>query len=358
MRAEGYQYLLELSKRPGGTLLGRKPIQVDWVPIQEALALDLARRSADADFGVPPTLDIEPQWGDRGANTHIRGMRATTIVGDDRSSSLVVSIDYFRTQAQCAANQFVEAGSLKPGDLFDYRVLALKRQGAAHTPRPSRFTIELVATPVPITPSVLEDFTDRALLFGAGAGDDIPVFVHWDVLAEASVLTRQAGAMETGGILVGHVRRDPGVPEVFLEITAQIPAHARSELTRLSFGPDTWSDVQAAVNLRDGKEVWLGWWHSHSFFKKENETADGRDPPARRPAIPFLSEEDLLLHRTVFPRAYSLALLLTDSPHSGLSWTMFGWRSATMAQRDFHVIHVPLPKAFTPLRGNTHATTR
>jgi len=241
--------------------------------------------------------------------------------------------------------------------LFEYRVLALAKQP---TPPPSspRFAMKRVATPVPIAPALLADYTGRALSFITGADDDVPVFVPWQVAQGASVLTRQAGALECGGVLVGHVRRDPAVAEVFLEITAQIPAHAHSEVMRLSFSPDTWSDVQAEVNSRGQNEVWLGWWHSHSFSKQE-APSEGKDSALRRrPALPFLSEEDLLLHRTVFPRAYSLALLITDSPQNGMSWTMFGWRSGTIARRDFHVIDAPLPKAFTALRGNDHATIR
>jgi len=183
------------------------------------------------------------------------------------------------------------------------------------------------------------------------------VFVHWRVFEEASVLTRAAGALETGGILIGHVCRDSSVPELFLEVTAQIPAPARSQLTRLSFSPDTWSVVQALINRRDQNEVWLGWWHSHSFFKQEDSSELDDPATTRRSAQPFLSDEDLRLHRTVFPRAYSLALLMTDSPHRGMSWTMFGWRLGTVVRRDFHVIHAPLPEAFTPLRGTQYATT-
>ena len=245
---------------------------------------------------------------------------------------------------------------MQTGELFEYRVLATERP--QRDIKPPRFAMEPVALPAQITPGSLEEFMGEALLLGTGLEGDVPVFVPWRVLEEASVLTRQAGELETGGVLVGHVRRDLGTQEIFLEVTAQIPARARSQLTRLSFTPDTWSDLQAAVNLRGRRESWLGWWHSHSFSKRKAKTNGQGESSATQSARPFLSEEDHTLHRTVFPRAYSLALLMTDSPRSGLCWTMFGWRAGTIARRDFHVIGAPMPESFTSLRGENHAASR
>jgi hypothetical protein len=52
----------------------------------------------------------------------------------------------------------------------------------------------------------------------------------------------------------------------------------------------------------------------------------------------FLSSADRALHRTVFPRAYSIALVMSDSPCSGLTWRLFGWRSGRIEARDFHIM--------------------
>jgi hypothetical protein len=163
--------------------------------------------------------------------------------------------------------------------------------------------------------------------------------------------------METGGVLIGHICRDASLPELFLEITAQIPARAKGELTKLRFTPDTWTEVQTAVDRRKRDEIWLGWYHSHSFYHERQDKTESHDPVARRVATPFLSEDDCRLHRICFPRAFGIALLITDSPQSGMSWTTFGWRLGDLARRAFHVIGAPLPNEFQT-QGECNETNR
>jgi hypothetical protein len=357
MCEDKFQYVLEMTHRDAGMVLGRVPCKPDWGPIEEALTFELVRRGDLEDFGESLSIRVEPIGIFRRGDRVVQEFRAAAVRDGKVAASLSVTIDYLRTLARRAADQFVEAGVLKAGDFFEYRVLATERPSSGGRSL-SRISVEPFTPPVHIEPASIDELMGRALLMGTGEDGDVPAFVRWCVLEEASVLTRQAGELETGGILVGHVRRDPKQREVFLEITAQIPARAHSQLTRLSFSPDTWSDAQAALDLRGKGEAWLGWWHSHSFLKKE--VATERDDPVSgdRVARPFLSEEDHLLHRTIFPRAFSLALLLTDAPRSGLSWTMFGWRAGLIARRDFHVIHAPMPESFTSLQGEHYAATR
>jgi hypothetical protein len=265
-----------------------------------------------------------------------------TAAGAD--ASRIFATTYFRSQAQAAARRFVDSGELKQGEEFEYCVLAIPRQPGAQAP--PRFSLTQREIPLPIKPASLERLMGKALLFGTENAHDLPVFFHWRVLEEASILTRKAGAMETGGVLIGHVCRDADLPELFLEITALIPARAKGELTRLSFTPDTWTDVQAAVDRRNRDGIWLGWFHSHSFYRQRQEKIEAQDASARPAATPFLSDEDRRLHRICFARAFGIALLVTDSPQSGMSWTTFGWRSGVLARRAYHVLHAPLPAGF------------
>jgi hypothetical protein len=356
---DDFRYVLELFRRESNVSLKRVPVQADWVPVVEDLTFSLVRRGLLADYSRPLEVRIEPELMKRTFEPVVRRVRATARLDSERVESIVVPIEYFRPLARRAADKLMESGLLQPGDLFEYRVLAYKQGPAA--PRPLRFVMENTPAPIAIMQASAEDLLDRAIQFGDPEGDQVRVFVHWQVLEQVSVRTRQAGELETGGVLIGYVHRDPASAEIFIEITAQIPADARSELTRLSFTPDTWSHVHSAVQARGGGEIWLGWWHSHSFFKHRDEKRPGEvqteDQAAKQSAIPFLSSEDRLLHRTVFPRAYSVALLITDSPTNGMSWGLFGWQSTDIARRSFHVIHAPLPEAFTALRGEQHAAT-
>ena len=87
---------------------------------------------------------------------------------------------------------------------------------------------------------------------------------HVAVLDEARELTLSVTGKETGGVLIGQLHRDPGLGVLFAEVTAQIPArHVEANATKLSFTAATWTEVQAALDLRTRGESMLGWWHSH-----------------------------------------------------------------------------------------------
>jgi hypothetical protein len=337
-----YEYALELSRKASGVVLGTVPIEPDWVPVREALILDLLRRGdARQPDGLPP-ITVEPIWGEHTGPPVMIGFRATLpAVGGE--ASRIFTTAYFSTQARQASRRFVESGVLKDGEAFEYCVLANPRRSTVH--KLPRFSLTEREMPLPIKEANFESFMAGALLFGTEYAHDLPVFYHWRVLEQASLLTRKAGSIETGGILVGHACRDATRSELFLEITALIPARAKGELTRLSFTPDTWTDAQAAVDRRNRNEIWLGWFHSHSFYRERANQTESPDSSTRSAATPFLSEEDCQLHRICFPRAYCVALLVTDSQR-GLSWSTFGWRSGNLARRAFHVIHAPLPAEF------------
>ena len=83
---------------------------------------------------------------------------------------------------------------------------------------------------------------------------DIEVVVPEAVLEEMCVLTREAGERETGGILLGHLCRATSGGDVGLEVTAHVAArHTVGDAVKLTFTSDTWTDVRAAVALRNGR---------------------------------------------------------------------------------------------------------
>jgi len=155
-------------------------------------------------------------------------------------------------------------------------------------------------------------------------------------MEEASTRSRDAGGVETGGILVGRLHRSKGQPEVFLEVTAMLPApHTASESQRLTFTHETWSAVQNALELRRSNEIQLGWFHYHPrFCSKCPEEAQKRCAYAR----PFFSGEDVHMHRTVFPRAFHIALLLSDLGGPELDASLFGWSQGVVTNRGFHIL--------------------
>jgi hypothetical protein len=134
--------------------------------------------------------------------------------------------------------------------------------------------------------------------------------------------------------MIGHIRRDPSLPELFAEVTAQVPARfAKKELTSLTLTSETWSHVDQVIESRGEGEAYLGWWHSHPTTEWRRKLGDKQQADGRAEACAFLSADDIALHRTVFPRAWSVALLVCDAS----KFALFGWRYGMVKPRKFHI---------------------
>ncbi len=204
----------------------------------------------------------------------------------------------------------------------------------------------------------MEQLKASATPLGEQSEADFPVFIPARVIEEASQMTEAARDKETGGLLIGFLRRDPALEEAFVEITAQIPArNAEAERFSLTFNDETWTDLGAAIGLRRAGEAMLGWWHSHPGSKY---WCNPQCSPEARANCPFsknfFSHADAALHRMVFPRAFSVALVVTNTD-AGLKYAMFGWRNGVIAQRGFSVLNPIRHIAATEItnnEGDTH----
>jgi hypothetical protein len=182
----------------------------------------------------------------------------------------------------------------------------------------------------------------------------MPALIPQSVLNETASLAREAGAFETGGVLIGHLCRDRTLPEIAAVVTAQIPAkHTEAGSVKLTFTCDTWTSVRAALKLRKSRELMLGWWHSHPSFA----WCGAECSEAKRKVCPlqkaFLSTDDVLLHRAIFVKSYSIALLVNNAD-SGLEHVLFGWRRGVVHARGFHITNGP---GSVPTKGDNHAKT-
>jgi proteasome lid subunit RPN8/RPN11 len=344
MARNGYEYSMKLY-RQNGDPLGDVPMSVDWTPAEECARFEGVRRGL-LDPAESRCAAIVPLWSARPGAPFTRGFRVR--LSGPKAHEMVRDFGptYFKDLAVRASSDLVERGLLARGETFRYRVVALRHREGPVRPRPV-FVTEEVIPPLPLVTSELGALASGALPVGEQRTDDPPVYVPQQVLGEAAELTREAGEQETGGILIGHLHRDPTVPEVFVEVTAQIPAHhTRAEHMRLTFTSETWTALQAALDLRRQGEIMLGWWHSHP-----SRAWCGDCPPERRESCPlaadFFSEHDERLQRTVFPRAYSVALVVNDAV-AGLSYSMYGWRDGRVSQRGFHAIGPPRSSGIQP----------
>jgi len=335
-----YQFVLELLKRGAGTPLGRVPVVADWEPVLEAARFFALRRFPLATCGEDVVAELRPAWHSQLGEPWVGGFEVGLQIPGAGEVSCLVPNSYFKALAVDASAPLVKKGTLEAGELFDFRVTAYPtplNALAKATPRP-RFEVAEVSTPLPLKLSSIKDFQSRSFVFGEHHEGDLPVFIPQEVLAEVEQATLAAATVETASVLIGHLHRDRDDGDLFLEITAQIPArNSQGTATKVTFGPETWNAVQAAVALRGENEIWAGWFHSHPAAAWCNPKC----PPEARANCSlqrsFFSADDCDVHRTVFSKAFNIALLVT-STDAGLQRAMFSWRNGVIAQRGFHII--------------------
>ena len=330
MLKNDYRFAIEILT-PEGVPLGQFPVTVDWEPAREDVRmLALRHRKIDPRTGDANVV-VQPVWEDERGEPYAAGAR---LIDGDIASEMPLT--YFQPSAIEVSAQLVEKEILKAGDLFDFKLLAFLGTEPA-SKSCSAFAMEDVIAPLDFVETRLADLESGAAAFGRAYSEDVPVFVPSNVLDEVETLARDAGDVETGGILIGQLHRDSAIPEIAVVITAQIAArHTHSRATALTFTAETWTAVRAALDLRRSGEIFTGWWHSHPAFAWCNPECT----PDRRKICPlqkaFLSADDLLLHRTVFPKAFHVALLANNAD-AGLQFALFGWRHGMVQHRGFNV---------------------
>ncbi|MAE64928.1 MAG: hypothetical protein CMJ18_11720 [Phycisphaeraceae bacterium] len=328
-----YQLAVEIQDDQGRPL-GQWPIRIDWKPAVEHLQFAAIAAGRVAPVLATPDYLLEPEWlEDRGA-PWVQSIRISIATDDGRPWSESIPVDYFRSAAEKVSSALVDEGRLESGQTFEYRTLAFVRESAP--PGTDGHDRDVVEEPLvlDIADADLASRLDRSTVIGAGDPDDVPVLIRPDVLEETRARVREAGEVETGGVLLGRLARDAAGGRLCLEITAQVPArHTRSASMKLTFTHETWSDARAALQLRQSDEIFVGWWHSHPDWCRKCPSERQEVCPLRRI---FFSTDDCSLHRTVFPRAYQVGLLLTDRT-DGIIPTLFGWRRGMIRARAFHV---------------------
>jgi len=333
-----YRYTLVVYREDGGPL-GQYPVEVDWGPASAWSHLAGIRQGRLSPGGSPASAVVEPVFDTRSGQPYVAGVHLVIVDDQGERFETDVPVSYFAPAADVVSEALCKEGFLKAGELFRYVTCAYPGEddGAAPLARTS-ISVEEVASPLPLREARLQTCTERSEPILTTDEVDIPVLVRREVLREAAQLSRRAGSLETGGILIGHLDIDRSVPDVFLEVTAQIPvgSHARSELTRLTFTADTWSAVRDALSLRKKKEIMLGWWHSHSYMKTTCKDCE-KQQECKATAC-FMSYADVALHKTCFPKAYSVALVVGETLCSGLSWALFGYRYGLVSSRGFHLM--------------------
>lgn len=335
-----YRFVLELRKSDD-ILAGVAEVEPDWEPAREWALFQALRAGEAAPLGCAA---LEPLWHEAFGTPFIGGFRV--MVARDGRAPLGIDVParYFAALASLASSALVRNGKLQEGETFQYRVAAVPVEPDSASDAP-RFTVRAVPKALEVRSRTTDELRQGAVAFGAPQQGDCPVFIPREMLLEVAYLTRSAGARETGGVLVGHVSRDSATEDLFIEVTAQIPAlHTTADATSLRFTSDTWTAVRAALALRRRHELMLGWWHSHpATHWSESVKVD----EANAVSLGFLSQDDRLVHRTVFAPAHTVALVMTTLSSGDVSAALFGWREGLLERRAFSVTTTPDPTGET-----------
>jgi proteasome lid subunit RPN8/RPN11 len=360
MSNQQVRYVLDLRRTRDDAGLGQFPLSLDLAPAAEWGRLVALRRWLDPKLASEAQIEIEPIWHTNSGAPYIEGLRVTAHAEHVQPVSAEIPAGYFRPNALRIADCLVSEEKMEAGDLFTYAVLAFPSREASSSCNGDLLEIEDLPVQARLQPGSLHDEIERAIAFGDLAPEVVPIFVPQQVIDEVVAAAERADEVEVGAVLIGKMHVDTNSKDLFLKVTAQIPArHTLSESTKLSFSAETWAGVQAAIELRRSNEQMLGWFHSHParhWCNKECAPEAKRHCPL---GTPFFSRADCDLHRVAFCQPHCVALLAT-STYSGMKLTMYGWNRAMITQRGFYIIKadtaraLPATEAESIIGTNTH----
>lgn len=336
MDSNDYRFSLDFY-REDWSPVGQTSVDIDWEPALEWTHFEGVRSGR-----LPPVLNVCPAvvipvWDKEWRAPYVESFEVVMPGIDGNNFVGEIPLNYLCELARTHSAKLVEQGKLRAGELFRYKVCAFAKNARSESATAAGLIVEEEEQPLDLRLSSLTEFTRNAEPAGNGTRNerDVPVFIPARVLDEVTAAANKAGDLETGGVLLGKLYRDEALPDIFIEVTAQVHAlHTQAQHTKLTFTPETWESVRAAIKLRRQNEIMVGWWHTHPDFCK--------NCPAEKRAVctysqPFFSADDCALHRTIFSRAFNVGLLASYLSSGELTHTLFGWRHGIVAARGFYV---------------------
>jgi hypothetical protein len=320
-----------------GTSLGTVALKRDWEPVYEWTRFYFQRRG-QLSLGANGSASVLPVWEKTLGEPYCGGYRIQIRQPGHKPVAREFPKTHFREFASALASVFVEQKKLHEGEHYSYLVIA---QPAPAVPEStSGLRVSDASPPVPAREASLNVLLATSIASGTIDDGDMPVFVARQVLEEAALLTRAHEGIETGGILIGRLGHDHDVGEIFVEITAQIPAeYTRGNDVKLSFTPETWTAADAALRLRNRGEIFVGYFHSHpvsTWCRTRSCTLEAqRNCPF---AKDFFSVDDEAVMRAAFPSPWSIAIVANDIAFTDLTFSMFGNREGFTKSRGFYVL--------------------
>ncbi len=337
-RSQSYQMRLEYFQLDGTSVLEVPLGKQDFARAIEFAFFAGLRRGRFTEY-APPHAEarIEPCFAARARKSPLAAgfsVVLPTPAGDEHRVEF--GAEFLKSHAQRILVDRVLTGEVEPGTI-QFRLAAYLDDS---TPARGGMTFDADEPCVPI-----QHIARRSLgksVAWDGPGDDLPVLIPRHVLDEAVELAQEAPDREVGGFLLGHLCRDEETNELFLLVTAHVPAEGTEATgTSVTFTSQTWVRAREVVDWRGEREVFAGWVHSHPF----RFCAKCPNPPKPEcvDKVLFFSSEDHFLMEVTFAQPFMVALQTAVEPRleqvlGHLPVRLYGWRDGAIVPRGFEVV--------------------
>lgn len=339
--AATYQFRLELFNER------REPVHeitlapADFHRAVEAGFFEKLRAGVFTDYDPPlGRARVEPHFDDGDASPHVEAFDVVLPGPDGEEHRSRFTSDYFANRALRLTADLVRDSNLPEKRKVLYQLAAYLDDGET-APRRGRIVLEPPSVEVPVR-NVPRRGIGPAEPWDGPRADEMPVLLPRHVLQESVEEAKRAPDREVGGVLLGHLCRDPETGRLYLRVTCQVPAEeTESTTTSVTFTAATWQRVREVIDIRSEGEVFAGWVHSHPFRFCKDCPLPVPDDCLKK--VLFYSGDDEFLMEQTFARPFMVGLLTAVEPRleqklGHLPVKLYGWRNGVIEPRGFEVI--------------------
>lgn len=339
-----YRFQLELADESGDWVREEPLGRHDFKSAVYAACFERVRQGILAEYSPHiETARIDPVFSDATDRApYAAGFRIAEGAHGHNDPGMGFSLTYFGSRASRIRSQLVRQEQIPDASQLRYYLSAYLDQCRPHDRSRSPISLDATTFHVPLREKRRAELGDAETWDNPDPAD-VPVLVARSLLAEAIDESQRAPDREIGGVLLGHVCREPATGEVFVEVTCLVSGEetVQSTQTTVTFTPETWLLARQVINLRGAGEIMVGWYHSHPFRLCQECTLPA--PAKCVNKILFYSQDDVQVMETTFDQPYMVGLLAAVDTRLERSLghapvRLFGWRKGEIHARGFDVI--------------------
>lgn len=292
---------------------------------------------------VLENASVEPRFAGTDP-TRCEGFRVS-LAGPDGDFSVDFPNAYFGITATTVRAGLKASGKLSDDSTWYYTLEAYLEDLPASAP-PSFISLDPPTNLTPVRDVALCQ-QGRQEPWDEPDSADLPVLVSRTVIEDGCEEASRHPDREIGGLLLGHLCKDPESGKGFLLVSCLVSSEGTGESTSTSvtFTDDSFAKARELISVRSQAgllpEMIVGWFHSHPFsFCKECPLPT---PTECINKILFYSPDDLQLMESTFDQPFMVGLLAGVEPKletalGHLPVRLYGWREGQITSRGFSVI--------------------